>query len=150
MAVTQLTDVVVPDPFTAYQIEYSVVKTAFYQSGVLKKNAMMAEQLGAGATQFQVPFWRDLPDVEADITNDNPAAMAVPQKLTAGKQTVRKSFLHESWSQMDFAAELAGSSPLEALQNRVQAYWDRQFSKRSTTSLTGIVASNQSITTATW
>jgi hypothetical protein len=98
MATTQLTDVIIPDEFTAYQVENSLVSTALSQSGVVANNAMIADQLQAGAESFTVPFWADLSDVEADITNDDPTILSTPQKISAHKQTVRKSYLHASWS----------------------------------------------------
>ena len=140
---TQIADIIVPAQFTAYQVENSVVSTKFFQSGVVAKNGLIADQLAAGATSFTVPFWKDIPDVEADITNDDPYhPVSIPQKITAGKQTVRKSFLHGSWSEMSLAAELAGSSALARVQSRVQAYWDRQMEQRLIASLRGILASN--------
>jgi hypothetical protein len=139
---TQIADIIVPAQFTAYQVENSVVSTKFFQSGVVAKNGLIADQLAAGATSFTVPFWKDIPDVEADITNDDPTILSTPQKITAGKQTVRKSFLHGSWSEMSLAAELAGSSALARVQSRVQAYWDRQMEQRLIASLRGILASN--------
>ncbi len=142
MAVVQVSDVVVPEIFTAYQVENSLVSTAFFQSGVAVKNGAIQAQLEAGAESFAVPFWHDLPDTEADITNDNPADVSTPQKINAGKQVIRKSFLHASWSEMSLASELSGSSALQRIQSRVQAYWDRQWEFRLISSFLGILASN--------
>jgi hypothetical protein len=142
MATTQIADVVVPVQFTAYQIENSMVSTALYQSGVLVRNGEIDSQLQAGAEQFTIPFWRDLGENEADVTSDDPNTLSVPLKLTAGRQTVRKSFLHQSWSTMDLAAELSGDDPLTKLQTRVQAYWDRQYERRLIATLRGVLASN--------
>lgn len=142
MATTQISDVVVPVQFTAYQVENSMVSTALYQSGVLVRNGEIDSQLSAGAEQFTIPFWRDLGENEADITSDDPNTLSVPLKLTAGRQTVRKSFLHQSWSTMDLAAELSGDNPLGKLQSRIQAYWDRQWERRLIASLRGVLASN--------
>jgi hypothetical protein len=139
---TQISDVIQPDAFTAYQVSNSMVSTALYQSGVAIPNGEMEAQLGAGAELFTVPFWNDLPDVEADITNDNPAVLSTPQKVTAAKQLVRKSFVHASWSEMSLASELSGSSALERVQSRVQAYWDRQWERRLIASLMGVLYSN--------
>jgi hypothetical protein len=69
-------------------VENSLVSTALSQSGVLANNVLIAAQLSAGAESFIVPFWNDLPDVEADITNDDPTILSTPQKISAGKQTV--------------------------------------------------------------
>ncbi len=79
---TKIADIVVPAQFTAYQVEKSIVTTKFFQSGVDAKNGLIAEQLAAGSTSFTVPFWKDLPDAEADITNDNPTILSTPQKST--------------------------------------------------------------------
>jgi hypothetical protein len=68
MAQVQITDVVVPAEFTAYQVENSMVNTALYQSGVVLPNGEMESQLHAGAQQFTVPFWSDISDIEADVT----------------------------------------------------------------------------------
>jgi hypothetical protein len=142
MAQVQIADVVVPAEFTAYQVENSMVSTALYQSGVAIPNGEMAAQLQAGAQSFTVPFWSDIPDIEADITNDNPAVLSTAQKITAAFQVVRKSFLHASWSEMSLASELSGSDALVRVQNRVQAYWDRQWERRLIASLMGVLYSN--------
>jgi hypothetical protein len=142
MAQTQLADVIVPSEFTAYQAENSMVSTALFQSGVLVPNGEMESQLQAGAQSFTVPFWSDLSDVEADITNDDPTINSTPQKITAAAQVVRKSFLHASWSEMSLASELSGSDALQRIQSRVLAYWDRQWEKRLIASLRGVLLSN--------
>ncbi len=142
MAVTQLSDVVIPSEFTAYTVQNSVVSTALYRSGVVTQNGEMQSQLHAGAQSFTAPFWNDLPDVEADITSDDPTVMSVPQKFTSGKQIVRKAFLHQSWSAMSLASELAGSDPLLALRDRVVNYWDRQMEMRLVATLNGIAQGN--------
>lgn len=142
MAQVQITDVVVPAEFTAYQVENSMVSTALYQSGVAIPNGEMAAQLQAGAQSFTVPFWSDIPDVEADISTDNAAVLSTPQKITAAAQVVRKSFLHASWSEMSLASELSGSEALLRIQSRVSAYWDRQWEKRLIASLMGVLYSN--------
>lgn len=125
MAQTQITDVVVPAEFTAYQIENSIVSTALYRSGVVLPNGEMESQLQAGAQQFTVPFWSDIPDIEADITTDVLATLSTPQKITAAAMVVSKSFLHASWSEMSLASKLSGSEALQRVQSRVLAYWDR-------------------------
>jgi hypothetical protein len=142
MPQTSLIDVIQPDEFTAYQVENSLVSTALFQSGDAVPNGEMSAQLNAGAESFSVPFWADLPDIEADITNDDPTVLSTPQKVTAAKQIVRKSFVHASWSEMSLASELSGSSALERIQSRVQAYWNRQWEKRLIASLRGVLLSN--------
>ncbi|MEW9570853.1 major capsid protein [Rhodanobacter sp. Si-c] len=142
MAVVQIADVIVPQEFTEYTIQNTMVKSALFQSGVAARNGVIDDQLTAGAESFNVPFWYDLADSEADICSDDPSVNATPDKLSAGKQIVRKSFLHKSWSTMSLASELAGSDAMVRIQDRVAAYWTRQMQKRLIASLNGILADN--------
>ena len=142
MAQTQISDVVVPAEFTAYIADNSMVSTALYQSGVAVPNGVMSAQLQAGAEQFTIPMWMDAGETEADITCDDPTILATPLKIAAEKQTVRKSYLHASWSEMSLASELSGSDALARVQSRVQAYWDRQWERRLIASMLGVLYSN--------
>jgi hypothetical protein len=142
MATVQLSDLVIPVEFTKYIVKNTMEKSALYQSGVVVRNAVMAEQLAAGAESFSVPHWLDLANDEANITTDNPATLAVPHKIGTGKQIIRKTALHSSWSAMNLASELAGDNALARIQARTTAYWDRQVQRRLIASLTGIQADN--------
>jgi hypothetical protein len=142
MAQTQIADVIVPSVFTSYQVENSLVSTSLFQSGVAVKNALMQTQLANGSSNCNIPFWADNGENEADITSDNPATLATPLKIAASKQVVAKSYLHQSWSEMSLASELAGDDALQRVQSRVLAYWDRQYERRLISSLLGVLASN--------
>lgn len=142
MATTQLIDIIEPAKFTDYILQNSMERTALVQAGILARNAVIEAQLNAGADSFTVPFWNDLADDEADIVNDNPATNSTPGKLTAGKQVVRKSFLHKSWSSMNLASEIAGADALGRIQSRAGAYWDRQLQRRLVGTMNGILADN--------
>ena len=143
MAVTRLTDIVEPQAFTDYILQETMTKTALFESGAMVQNSVIAQQLQAGAHAFTVPMWHDLADDEADIANDDPAVNSTPKKISSGKQIVRKNFLHQSWSAMNLASEIAGDDALAKIQGRVQAYWERQMQKRLIASLQGILADNE-------
>src|ERR1017187_6782129 len=142
MAVTQIADVIVPAVFQNYITENSLVSTALFQSGVAVQNGEMAAQLLAGAQSFTVPCWNDLIDTEANISSDDYTVNSVPLKLSTTKQVVRKSFLNQSWSEMNLASELSGSDALTRIQDRVSSWWDRQLEKRIIASLRGVLLSN--------
>ena len=139
---TRLIDIIEPVKFTDYLTQNSMERTALMQSGILTRNAAIQEQITAGADSFTVPFWNDLADDEANIVNDDPSKQAAPGKVTAGKQQIRKSFLHKSWSAMNFASELAGADALGRVQERALAYWDRQIQRRLVATLNGVLADN--------
>ncbi|MEC9483206.1 MAG: hypothetical protein UMU75_07740 [Halomonas sp.] len=142
MATTRLTDVVEPQEFTAYILQNTMQKTALFKSGVAVPNGEIARQLKAGAHSFNVPYWHDLGDQEANIANDDPAINSTPNKLGSGKQIIRKSFLHQSWSAMNLASEIAGDNALQRIQTRVTSYWERQAQRRLIASLNGVLAAN--------
>lgn len=142
MAVTRLSDVVIPEEFTTYVTQNSMETSALVQSRIALRNGVIEDQLRAGADSFTVPFWNDLPDEEANITNDDPADEAVPAKLTSEKQIVRKAFLHKSWSAMNLASELAGADAIARIQDRASAYWTRQLQRRLISSLIGVLDDN--------
>lgn len=143
MSVTQLSNIVIPEAFTEYVLQNSATKTNLVKSGALVPNAQINTYLGSGSTTFNVPYWMDIVDgPEADLISDDPTQLSVPQKISAYKQLVRKSFLHSSWSTMALSAEIAGSDPLAAIQTRVVEYWNNQLQKRLISSINGVVASN--------
>ncbi|MFL1732510.1 hypothetical protein [Moraxella oculi] len=144
MATTQLSDIIAPENFTPYILENTATKTRIVESGLLVKNAQIVNMLRSGSTSFNVPFWRDIANgAEADIISDDPDQHSTPKKLTAFKQNVRKAYLHNSWSSMGLSAEIAGSNPLEAIQDRIITYWGNELQKRLIASLKGIMASNK-------
>lgn len=142
MATTKIADVVVPAAFTQYTVENVVEKTAFAESGVLVRNAVIEDQLRAGADSFTVPHWLDLANDEANLIDDDPTHLAVPKAIGTGKQIVRKSFLHQAWSAMNLASELSGADALARIQQRVTSYWNRQMQRRLVATLNGVLANN--------
>lgn len=143
MALVTLSDVIVPEIFTNYILENSLISTALYRSGVIGRNAVIEAQIQAGAESFTVPVWNDLDQtIEPNISSDVAADLATPNGVNAYSMIVRKSFLNNFWAEMSFASELAGSSALERIQSRVAAYWDQQFEQRLLKSLLGCMLSN--------
>lgn len=142
MATTRLSDVVVPSEFTGYIVQNTMERTALVQSAAVVRNSVIDAQLRAGAHSFTVPFWNDLGNDEADVTSDDPEQHSVPEKLGSGSQLIRKAYLHQSWSSMNLASELAGASADKRIRERVGAYWDRQLQRRIIASLNGILADN--------
>ena len=139
---TQIQNVIVPEEFSAYIAENSLVSTALFTSGVMVSNPLIASYLAMGSNSFNIPFWLDLGENDPDITSDNPAQLSTPLTLTANNQVVRKSFLHQRWSELNLAGELAGSDPLQRIQDRVMAYWNRVHERRLFASMLGVLYSN--------
>lgn len=143
MATTRLTDVIIPEVYESYTAVNGPEKTAFFQSGVAVRNAMLDQKANSGGDQLNVPFWKDLDaSVAPNLSSDNPASSATPQKVTAGKQIAQMAYLNQSYSAADLAGEIAGSSPMQHVRDRFGTYWMRQWQRRTLASLDGILADN--------
>jgi hypothetical protein len=148
MAVVQLADIVQPEYFSEYFANNSMTSTALFQSGVLTPNALMQAQLSMGGDTLNIPAWNDLASPadpggsDPNISNDDPADLSTPNKITAVNQICRKSYLNNSWAAASFAGQLAGSDPIRRIAERVNAYWDRTYEYRLIKSLIGILLSN--------
>lgn len=124
MALTRISDVIVPEVFGPYMLTETKEKADIFQSGLVVDNGEMAAKLAGGGTTFQSPAWNDLSDDRgSDIASDDPAEISVPDKLTGFKMQARRQFRTKSWSAADLAGELAGDDPMTRILSRVSAWW---------------------------
>lgn len=142
MSQVRLTDVVVPEVFSAYMSKNTVQQMALYQQGVMRTDSDLANKLAGGGRTFNVPFWKDLADDEADVASDDPDSHSTPGKLTSGTDIARRQVRTKSWSTMNLSAELAGDDPMMRIQSRVSAYWARQMDDVAIASVRGVFADN--------
>lgn len=143
MAVVRLSDVVIPEVYLGYQALNSPELTAFWQAGLVVRNELMDNIARTGGKQVTLPFWQDLDaSIEPNMSNDDPADLAVPNKVGTGSMTARKAFMNQGYSSMDLIGELSGSEPLQHIRNRFGTYWARQYQRRLIASLKGLLADN--------
>jgi hypothetical protein len=142
MAVTRISDVIVPEVFASYMAKDTTEKTEIFRSGILRPDSELASRLGGGGRTFNVPFWKDLDNTESGIGSDDPAVSATPGKLTSGKDIARRQVRTRGFSTADLAGVLAGDDPMARIVARVNAYWDRQFQANLVATLTGVFADN--------
>lgn len=143
MPVTRLSDAFVYDIYMDYQALNTSEKTAFWESGIIASSPILNQIAASAGKMAETPFWLDLDaNIEPDYTNDDPADMAVPDKVTSADMTTRKSYMHKAWSGMDLVSELAGSSPMQHIRNRFGTYWQRQWQRRLIATVQGVVADN--------
>lgn len=145
MAVTRITDVVVPEVFGPYMLKETMVQADVFKSGLVVSNDELGSKLAGGGTTFQSPVWNDLSDTnESSLGSDNPAEIIVPDKLTAYKMSARRQFRTKAWSTADLTAELAGDDPMQKIVSRVAAWWARDFNRIAIATLNGVINANVS------
>jgi hypothetical protein len=142
MAVTRISDVVVPAVFAPYVQVLTTQKSAFVQSGVMVPNPAFDALLAGGGKTFDMPHWNDLADTEANVSSDDPAATSTPDKIGSGQDVAIRQNRNHSWSTADLSGQLAGDDPMEAIAQRVAAYWVRQEQSYVLNTLAGLIADN--------
>lgn len=144
MATVQLSDIIDVKVFQDLPSVNSPEKTAFFESGVVTRNSLLDGIAAAAGKTAELPFWKDIDaTVAPNLSTDNPATLATPDKIVQGEQIARKAFLNKGLSAADLASELAmGSRAMDQIRARVDAYWLRQWQRRLIASCNGILADN--------
>ncbi len=143
MAVTRLTDLVIPEVFTPYVQLLTEEKSAFRASGVLESSPLLDALLGGGARTFNVPHFRDLSQTESNVSSDDPSSSAVPENITTGQEIAQRHSRNQVWSSMDLNAALAGADPMQAIAALVADYWVREEQRMIIAAIQGVQADNE-------
>ena len=139
----RLSDVFVRPVYESYTSLNSPEKTALFSSGLIATNNILSALAKAGNKTGTIPFWLDLDATgEPDYTNDDPADIAVPDKVSTDTMLYRKAFVHKAYSSMDLVSEMMGADPLRHIRDRFGFWWTRQLQKRLIATANGIIASN--------
>lgn len=142
-ASTLLSDVIIPAVYMSYGAMNSPELTAFFESGVAVRNAVLDNAFTAGGTTAHLPFWNDLDATqEPNYSTDNPADVATPDKVTAGEMVARVANMNHGFSAADLVSELAGSNPMQRIRERFGTYWSRAFQRRLIALALGVLNRN--------
>lgn len=143
MALVRLSDVIIPSVYQDYIAVNSPEKVAFWESGIIATSPLFDELAGGPSNIYNMPFWNDIDSsVLPNLSTDNPADVAVPNKIGTGQMLARTSYMNQWWSAADLVKELISSDPMQALKNRTSAYWQRQLQRRLIAITRGIMAAN--------
>jgi hypothetical protein len=144
MATVRLSDIIDVVVFNDLPSVNSPEKTVFYQSGIVTRNGLLDSLASGPGKVAELPFWKDLDATQApNLSTDNPADVATPNKIVQGEQIGRKAFLNQGWSASDLASELAmGPRAMDRIRERVDTYWMRQWQRRLIASCNGVLADN--------
>jgi hypothetical protein len=139
----RLSDVFIPSVYGSYTAVNNPMSSAFVRAGIMANSDVLNRIARDGGKTATVPFWQDIdPTIEPNYSNDDPADLAVPNKIGSGTMTARKSWLNQGFGEMDLVTELAGASPLQHVRNRFGTYWVRQQNRRLIATCVGVMADN--------
>lgn len=138
MAITTLSEVIVPELFNPYVVNKTMELSALFQSGIVTNNAEFDRLASEAAPIHNMPFFEDLkgdsePVIEgSDLTAD---------KITSNADvstTIRRA---KMWAATDLSAALAGSDPMAAIGDLVAGFWARDRQKELIAILNGVFGS---------
>lgn len=144
MATVRLSDIIDVTVFQDLPAVNSPEKTAFYESGIVTSSPLLNGLATAAGKTAELPFWKDIDQTVApNLSNDNPASVATPDKIVQGEQISRKAFLNKGLSESDLASELVlGPKAMDQIRARIDTYWTRQWQRRLLASVNGVLADN--------
>ncbi len=140
---TRFSDVIEPEIYLGYTAVDDPEKSELVESGVVLKDAMFDDIINNQASELpNIPFWNDLdPTVEPNYSDDSDTS-ATPNKVTASKMVARVAYLNQAYKDADLVMQRIKSDPMQQIRNRFGTYWKRQFQRRVTSSLLGVLADN--------
>jgi hypothetical protein len=142
MAVTRLTDLKVPGPlFGSMIVQHSLKTDRFIDSGIATIDPTLTNFLSddAGGWDITPRYLGALPNVQENISNDDPTDNSTPNALSAIQCRAIKHLLNTSFSSMDLAPALAGIDPLNAVKDQIAKYWTGRRQTRLISSVQGII-----------
>lgn len=146
MAVTRISDVVVPEIFTPYVQQMTEQKSRLIRSGAVVVDDVLSSNLSGGGLTFNEPSWKDLNDDADNVSSDDPAVTSTPYKIGSATEIQVRLSRNNSWSSMDLAGALAGADPQQAIANRVSDYWVRRHQAAFVATMQGVFANNAAAT----
>lgn len=139
----RLSDVFIPSVYGSYTAINNPESSALIRAGVIKTNDLLNKVAQGGGKIITVPFWNDIdPTLEPNYSNDDPADLAVPNKIGTGSFQARTVWMNQGFGEMDLVQELIGTSPLQQVRNRFGEYWVRQQNRRLIATCVGLLADN--------
>lgn len=134
MAATLIADVIVPELFTSYVLENTVLTNRFFQSGIMQTVADDFGDLAQMGQAVNMPFWQDLAG-EDQLLDDQ-------TDLTVGAINASQDIavLHARalvYGAKDLAGDLAGDDPAGSLQQRYVTKWNERINSLAINTIKG-------------
>lgn len=147
MAITAVTNVVVPSIFTPYAQQLTEEKSRLIQSGALVRDPAIDALLAGGGLTFNVPSWKDLTNDDENVSTDttydyNGGDNSAPKNLGTATEVAVRLSRNQSWSAANLAAALAGSDPMASIGSNVAGYWSRRLQAAFVATIKGVFADN--------
>lgn len=147
--ITDVSDIIVPEIFTGYVQQLTQEKSRLVQSGALVLDSQLSGLLSGAGSTFNVPSFKDLDNDEDNVSSDEAddsitggTDNSTPKKIGTAREVAVRLSRNQSWSSADLAGDLAGADPMDAIAQRVSAYWARRLQIAFVSTMKGVFAMN--------
>lgn len=135
MAITKITDVIVPELFNQYVINQTMELSEFFKSGIVVNSKEFDNLASEASRTHNMPFFEDLQG-ESEATLED--VKMTPSKIGSNKDVSTTILRQKMWASTNLAAALAGSDPAKAIGDLVAGYWARDLQKELIAILAGV------------
>lgn len=125
MATTRLADVIYGALFLPTTIQRTVERSAIRTSGIASSDPVIQQFANAPGDVVNMPFWNDISGA-SNVSSDDPAQTAVPNKITQAQDTARKIRRNNGWQSANLVASVLTEDPLDTIATLIADYWMRE------------------------
>lgn len=141
MAVTLVSDIIVPEIFNPYMLQMTEEKSNLIASGAVTRDPEIDSELSGGGLTFNSPSFKDLEN-DADNVSSDSGSDSTPNNIGTVQEISVRLSRNNSWGSADLASALAGTDPMNAIASRVAAYWTRRLQAIFVATTKGVFADN--------
>lgn len=121
MAITKISDVVVPEIYGPYVLQRSVELCNFIASGIATGDGeRIAQRLAAGGSTINLPMWVNARTADEVPTEDVDATI---NKIQADKDIAVRHIRNISYGASDYSRLLSGDDPMKAIAEKNAKDW---------------------------
>lgn len=139
MATTRLSDVIYGPLFLPTTIQRIAQLSRIRNSPIVSADAELQRFANGPGDLVQMPFWNDLTG-NSNVSTDDPAQSATPNKLTQGQDMARKIRRNNGWQSANLVASMLAEDPLDAVAQLIAEYWVREEQRIMGQQMTGVFA----------
>lgn len=140
MATTRLSDVIYGPLFLPTTIQRIAQLSRIRNSPIVSADAELQNFANGPGDLVQMPFWNDLTG-NSNVSTDDPAQNATPNKLTQGQDMARKIRRNNGWQSANLVASMLAEDPLDAVAQLIAEYWVREEQRIMGRQMEGVFAS---------
>lgn len=140
MATTRLSDVIYGPLFLPTTIQRIAQLSRIRNSPIVSTDGELQRFANGPGDLVQMPFWNDLTG-NSNVSTDDPAQNATPNKLTQGQDMARKIRRNNGWQSANLVASMLAEDPLDAVAQLIAEYWVREEQRIMGEQMAGVFSS---------